>query len=249
MELPASVAIPYQGKNLAYLEDRGITAEVAQYFGLRLCMKGYFRFQGLDGQEKFQPYHQRVIIPVRDLEGNLVTFQGRDITGTSPMKYLFPPGLAATSTLLYNGQNVRNTHQVVICEGVFDVIAVKMAFDADPALRDVVPIATFGKHLSEPQEAQLLELKARGVTEITMMWDAEKEALKAAILTGLRLRAVGFSVRLAILPPGKDPNEVPPEVVRMRYRMAQVLDRSSATRIGMLAAGMKSPSEIVIPRV
>jgi DNA primase len=95
-------------------------------------------------------YNRRVLIPIYDLDGKLVSFQGRDITGTAEKKYLFPPGYArATGEHLYNGHNViGRPSDVVVGEGAFDVIAIKVAFDADPTLRDVVPVGTFGKHLS-----------------------------------------------------------------------------------------------------
>lgn len=222
IKLPYSLPIPISGRNLAYLEQRGITKEVAEYFHLRFCHRGLLSYQDKYGNTKYQDFGMRVIIPVFDLDGKLSTFQARDVTGTAEKKYLFPNGFASTGSLLYNGHNVHNTHRILVGEGVFDVAAMKIAMDTDPDLRDVVPIGTFGKHLSfghaDSQLAKFIELQKRGVREVTMMWDGEVKATDDMIKAGEMLKGIGFSVRIAMLPDGKDPNEVPAsEVVRAFY--------------------------------
>lgn len=233
LALPKSVALPVNGRNLRYLQNRGIFGDVARYFGLRYCHQGKFDKQS---------YDRRVIIPVFDLDGNMVSFQGRDITGTSERKYLFPAGFASTGAHLYNGHNVHHTKRIVVGEGVFDVIALKCALDRDPQLRDVIPVGTFGKHMShgdaDSQQAKFLELKARGVEQVTFMWDSEPAALKAAIEAGNRLKSFGLVVRIALLPPGKDPNECDAETVCKTYWSADVLTNAIATKMRLkLGAG------------
>jgi DNA primase len=232
--LPASVPLPHEGRNLKYLTNRGITPEMARYFHLRYCISGVFPYFD-DGRLRQMDFSDRVLIPVFDLNGTMVNFQGRDTTGQRQPKYLFPPGLSATGNHLLNGQNVVATKKVVVGEGAFDVIALKMALDEDVALRDVVPIGTFGKHLSygpgDTQEAKFLELKRRGVEDIVFMWDGEEAATRAAIEAGLRLKGLGFSVRVALLPANKDPNEVPGDVVRKCYYEAASLTMQSAVQI------------------
>jgi len=231
-ELPPSYALPVHGKNAAYLENRGINGELAKYFHMRLCVRGFFRIKpGPNEDWLFQDYSNRIILPVYDLDGTLVTFQGRDILGTQEPKYLFPPALPGSGTFLYNGLNVIDTKRIVAGEGVFDVAAIKIAFDQDPALRDVVPIGTFGKHLSDaPENSQmtrLMELRKRGVEEITFMWDGEVEATDAAIEAGDLCRQLGFRVRIGMLPPLKDPNEVAPQVTRDAFYQARPLTGAS----------------------
>lgn len=233
VKLPFSYEIPIKGKNLKYLENRGITIEMCEYFKLRYCHKGYYEYTNYDGLDKRMFFDSRIVIPIYDIDGTLVTFQGRDITGTSDRKYLFPPGLPSTGEHLYNSMNVHNTHRIVIGEGVFDVIAIKMALDEDVSLRDVVPIGSFGKHLSVNQYSKFSDLKARGVTEVTLMWDGEKQATDDAVKAGMKLVGMGFKVRIAMLPAGKDPNEVLPEVVRDAYYKAIPLTKQSAVRIMM----------------
>lgn len=234
--LPENYPIPIAGKNLKYLTNRGIGADLARYFKLSYCLKGFFRYRS-EGNWRFMDFSRRILIPVYDLDGNLVTFQGRDITGTAEKKYLFPPGLLGSGRFLYNGFNVQNTTRVVVGEGAFDVIAMKKAFDDEPDLRDVVPVGTFGKHLSygpgDTQQGEFLKLRDRGVQSVTLMWDGEVQATDDAITAGIKLQELGFSVRIAMLPKDKDPNEVPPSVVIRAYYDAVPLTRVGAVSIMM----------------
>jgi DNA primase len=225
IELPKSIELPKDGKNAKYLIDRGITPEITQYFGLRLCIKGWYKYTK-DSTDTFQAYHNRIIIPIYDLDGTLVNFQGRDITGTSDRRYQFPPGLAGTGHFLYNGQNAWGAQRIVLNEGAFDVMATKMALDEDVELRSIVPVGTFGKHLSDGddgQVARLMKLKRAGLSRITFMWDCD--ALSEAAKTAVALSALGFMCDIAVLP-GKDPNELPASEVRRALLMAEKVRNS-----------------------
>ncbi len=243
LKLPESYPLPFDGRNITYLENRGITSDIAAYFNLRYCHEGWFNYE-LDGQRKGMKFDQRVLIPVFDLYGELVNFQGRDVTGLAERKYQFPPGLSSTGTQLLNGHKVHDTKRVLIAEGFFDVAASKMALDEDPATRDVIPIGTFGKELSwgqgESQQSKLLVLKARGVTDLTFMWDGEILATNAAVKAGLRAKGLGFNVSIAMLPKDKDPNEVPASVVRECFANAIPLSQLSAITILMKRRSMNT---------
>lgn len=226
--LPYSLELPTEdGLNLQYLEQRGITAEYSRYFGLSYCEFGWWQFEE-DGEKKRQPFDNRVIIPVYDLDGKLMTFQGRDVTGASQRKYLFPKMLPGTGRFLLNGQNVHATQEVAMGEGFFDVAAMKIAFDGEVSLRHVVAVGSFGKHLSygamdgNDQLGRFNQLKARGVRQVTIMWDGEENALTAALNAAKLLTGIGLVVKIALLPAGKDPNEVLPEVVVRSYQDAKV---------------------------
>jgi DNA primase len=228
--LPESFELPTPaGENLVYLEKRGFTSEIARYFHLRYCIHGKHDFTRPDGTKGYQKFDGRVIIPVFDLDGKFVTFQGRDTTGLAgDKKYLFASGLPGTGRYLLNGQSVGRARRVCMAEGIFDVAAMKMAFDEESELRDVVPLGSFGKHLSygdlhgNDQVGQFRQLKAAGLEEVTIMWDGEWKALIAALDAAELLRQVGLRVRIAILPAGRDPNEVLPEVVRKAFWEATV---------------------------
>lgn len=235
LALPASLPMPHMGRNLKYLDNRGITGDIAGYFGLRFSHRGRFDYLDDDGHPVTQDYSNRIIIPIFDLAGQLVSFQGRDITGTSEKKYLFPPGFASTGTHLYNGHNAIGAKRIAIGEGVFDVAAIKIALDGEMALRDVVPIGTFGKHLSHGDEdsqlAKLMALKTQGLEEVTFLWDGEPAAINAAIESALLLHTVGLRARIGILPEGKDPNEIPADVLRQVFYKARVVNPTTATQM------------------
>lgn len=233
--LPESIALPHKGRNLKYLDNRGINGTMAAYFGLRFCQSGQFRSRDEYGRWIAQDYSKRIIIPIYDFAGELVSFQGRDITGEAEKKYLFPPGFASTGSVLYNGQNALGAEKIVIGEGVFDVAATKIALDEDMNLRDVVPVGSFGKHLSSGDEAsqlaRVLELREKGLKQVTIMWDGEERAIQDAIAAGLMLHKCGIVTRIAILPKDKDPNEVPAAVVRAAYYRAEVVNPMIAARL------------------
>lgn len=236
--LPESIALPHADRNLRYLDQRGITGDIAAYFGLRFSQRGKFDYLDENGRPMSQDYANRVIIPVYDLAGDLVSFQGRDITGSADKKYLFPPGFASTGTHLYNGHNAIGAEHIVIGEGVFDVAAIKIALDEDVGLREVIPVGSFGKHLSHDSEnsqfGKLMALKALGLVIITIMWDGEAKALQDAIAAGMLLRQVGFMVRIALLPKDKDPNEVPAAVVREAFYKAVPLTPATAVQLRLM---------------
>lgn len=238
VRLPYSLELPTEdGSNLQYLEQRGITADYAKYFALRYCEFGWWEFEE-EGEKKRHPFDNRVIIPVYDLDGQLVTFQGRSLAppltqeqkelGLTERKYLFPKMLPGTGRFLLNGQNVHATAEVAMGEGFFDVAAMKIAFDSEVALRHVIPVGSFGKHLSygamdgNDQLGRFGKLKARGVKQVTIIWDGEEMALVSALNAAKLLAGIGLAVKIALLPAGKDPNEVLPEVVVRAYQDAKV---------------------------
>lgn len=222
--LPVSDAIPDETQgNLDYLEQRGISAEIAKYFALRNCSFGWWRFKDDQGEWKMQNFSNRIIVPVCDLDGSLKTFQGRDTTGTSDRKYLFPKELPGTGRYILNGHNCMASSSACMGEGFFDVAAIKIAFDQDVQLRDVTALGSFGKHLSygdptgDDQLGRFHALKMRGLKTLTIMWDGEVNALKAALDAAKKITSIGIAVKIALLPYEKDPNEITAEAVRSAY--------------------------------
>lgn len=235
--IPESIALPHNGRNLAYLDNRNIVGDYSAYFGLRFSLRGGFKYINHHGKPAIQSYANRVIIPVFDMQGDLVSFQGRDTTGTADLKYLFPPGYASTGAHLYNGQNAIGAKRIVIGEGAFDVIATKIAIDGDMGLRDIVPVGTFGKSLSfgdeDSQMAKLMYLREKGLQEVIFLWDGEPKTILAAVEAALRVRGLGLQARVAILPLDMDPNEVPVEVVQQSIWKSTVITAQTAIAIKM----------------
>ncbi|MCG5512878.1 toprim domain-containing protein [Ectothiorhodospira shaposhnikovii] len=236
LKLPDSMPLPINGRNLRYLEERRISLDLARHFHLRYSHDGGFFYKDPSGKWRRQDYSKRIIIPVFNLDAELVSFQGRDITGAATNKYLFPPGYAAAGRYLFDAHNVRGSKSVVIGEGVFDVMAIRSALDEECSLREVGAIGTFGKHLSDEQLMMLLTLKERGLEEVVFMWDGEPRAIQDACETAQRVSKLGLRCRIAILPPGKDPNEVAPSVVREAYWTAKVATLETLVKLKMTFA-------------
>lgn len=247
LELPSKLMpIPGpNGQNIRYLAQRGITVETAQHFHLTFCRGGWWGYKLDDGTEKWVSYDKRLIIPITDLDGTLVSFQGRDMTGTQEPKYLFPAGYAVAGSHLLNAQNFQDgehTH-AIINEGAFDVAATHQALQ-HPDCRGMLAVGTFGMHLSSGPGGQLEKfgiLHERGLRTATFMWDGEGKALEGAVKAGLQLAGqTGLQVRIAQLPDGKDPNEVTPDVVRQAIFRATALNRINAVRLLHAAMLMKA---------
>lgn len=237
--LPESIPLPTDdGQNLDYLVNRGIDNETTAYFHLRYCVVGgWLSVDPETKRARIQDFSDRLIIPVYDLDGELRVFQGRDLSGAADQKYLFPKGLPGTGRYLLNGHNAVRAKRVVVGEGAFDVMALKIALEADIELRDVVPIGTFGKHLSagrvdgEDQLNRFYELRQYGLEEVTIMWDGQRSALQQALVACRQLVGIGLSARVALLPQDCDPNEVSAETVRAAYRGARRYSRTLETQL------------------
>ena len=231
--LPESIPLPDRaGNNAKYLEERGITAKYAKRFNLRICRYGSHVYK--KGEEEWsQRFDDRIIIPIFDLEGELVTFQGRDITGESDRKYLFPAKLPATGRYLYNGHEAKALHakELIMNEGAFDVIPTAIACDVFPELRRVVPVGSFGKHLTDSKtgvsqvDALRTLRRTAGLESVTIMWDGEVNALVSALDASKVIQGLGLKAKIALLPAGCDPNEVDASVIRDAFMKAKPYSR------------------------
>lgn len=225
VKIPKSVPLPYNGSVGKYLSARGFQPKTADFFGWRYSQRGVYGYKNNE-ELKFQSYAKRVIFPILDLNGDLATFQGRDVTEKEEKKYLFPPGLPGTSLYLYNGHNAIGSKELVVNEGVLDVAATFQAFEIDPLLNSIPVVGTFGKTLSHgrkdglDQLGALLTLKSKGLETVTFMWDSDKKAILDAINAAFLLVRHGLKTRVAVLPDGKDPNEAKDVEVRTAYRNA-----------------------------
>lgn len=196
-----------------YLTRRGVTADVAEYFSLHFSESGKWTYMDPRGFQLSQDYSQRILIPIFDLDGEMVSFQGRDVTGAAEQRYLFPPGFASAGAYLYNAFNLREGQDTaVVCEGVFDVIQTKRALDADPRTQNLLAIGTFGMHLSsgnpsgDDQLGRLRKLKHdHGLKQLIFLWDGERKAAAAAVEASLKCAEVGISASVALVADGRDP--------------------------------------------
>ena len=104
----------------------------------------------------------RVIVPVHDITGKAVSWQGRDITGRS-LRYLFPPGFKGAH-YLYNSWSIPvGADYLILCEGAFYAYGWWQ-----DGFKNVV--ASFGKKISEPQMDMIRYLKPKA---IFIAWDSD----------------------------------------------------------------------------
>ena len=144
--------MPEAKKALEYLSKRGITKQIIEEYSLGYSLKGYSEFQA-HFKADFTPsvmekagltvktekgdvvdrFRGRIMIPIKDTEGNIIAFGARAVEEGQNPKYLNSP-----DTLLYNKSRILyginyakdeiiKEDYVVIMEGYFDVISAQAA--------------------------------------------------------------------------------------------------------------------------
>ena len=130
---------------LDYLHNRGLSDDMIKEMNLGFCMKGQLLsvkdnsnsklnkedlkklgFFKDNGTETFQ---DRIMFPIKDEKGNIITFAGRTMKDEKP-KYLHTgeTSIFHKSELLYNFSDVKNlsyNDEIFIVEGYMDVIGAK----------------------------------------------------------------------------------------------------------------------------
>lgn len=145
---------------------------------------------------------RRVILPLR-VDGALRAYYGRSIDPRcpKPLKGLYPRGKGALTGLLGGWDLRTGAGTVVLTEGRFDEIYVRRHLPPDlPA--DV--LAVLGGQLPLDRVTLL-----RGYREVIVLGDGDAggAALAAAVLRRLKWSAAVYAPEL---PPGLDPDELPP---------------------------------------
>ncbi len=150
---------------------------------------------------RYDRFRGRVMFPIFDLRGDPVGFGARLLAGEGP-KYLNSPEtqIYRKSNLLY-GLNWAKSEMVrqgvaVVVEGYTDVIAVHQA--------DVPAVATCGTAFGEGH----LDLLRRFTERVVLAFDADEAGVGAA-LRGFEHSVPGdLDLRVAPLPPGRDPGDL-----------------------------------------
>lgn len=159
----------------------------------------------VEEKEPYDRFRNRLMVPIRDPRGRTIAFGGR-ILGPGEPKYLNSPDtfLFDKGRVLFNLDRAapasRQSGRIVVVEGYFDVIALDEA-----GIREAV--APMGTALTEAQ----LELLWRMADEPILCFDGDSAGLKAAQRAAHRaipaLRP-GKQLRIALLPGGKDPDDL-----------------------------------------
>ena len=145
-----------------YLASRNITKEMIEHFSLQYAIKN-LNIKFPNGEERQYKTKYRIVIPIFDLHGGMISWQARDTTGHAKNKYLFPPEFKSAE-YLYNASGIPESPEyLIISEGVFDVFGWWRA-----GFRNVV--ATFGKKISEYQIDLIKKINPK---VIFIAWDAD----------------------------------------------------------------------------
>ncbi len=211
----------------AYLARRGLSRAALERFGLgyapgdRRALTEHLRGMGAperalvdaglsiapeDGGPAFDRFRDRVMFPIRDAQGVCIAFGGRAMGDGAKAKYLNSPQtpLFDKSRTLYNLGPAREAAgkagALIAAEGYMDVIALSEAGFAHA-------VAPLGTAVTAPQ----LEMMWRMADEPVLALDGDKAGLDAALRVvdaALPLLKPGKSLRFALLPEGRDPDDL-----------------------------------------
>lgn len=158
------------------------------------------------GGKPYDTFRGRIMFPIRDARGRAIAFGGRAMDPNDNAKYLNSPetDLFDKGRSLYNHGPAREAAgkgaPLIVAEGYMDVIALSEAgFGAT--------VAPLGTAITEDQ----LRLLWRIAPEPIIALDGDKAGLRAAmrvIDNALPLLEAGQSLRFAIMPEGKDPDDL-----------------------------------------
>lgn len=158
------------------------------------------------GGKPYDTFRGRIIFPIRDARGRAIAFGGRAMDPNDNAKYLNSPEteLFDKGRSLYNHGPARTAagkgHPLIVAEGYMDVIALASAgFEA--------AVAPLGTAITETQLQMLWRISPEPIIAL----DGDAAGLGAAmrlIDLALPLLAAGQSLRFAIMPQGKDPDDL-----------------------------------------
>ncbi len=165
----------------------------------------------------YDTLRDRITIPIHDQHGTVIAFAGRDLAGKPDTpKYLNTPTTQLyqkTSTLYginHAQPRIRETRHAHIVEGYLDVIAAHRN-----GLTDT--IATGGVAYT-PQHHQ--QLQQHGTRRITALYDGDPAGQTNAQKIIDTARQHGTPAANAHLPPGQDPDSLPPQQLLRRIQQA-----------------------------
>ena len=207
---------------LDYLTGRGLTVKTIKHFGLgaapdswdalihHLKEKGYTESDMLAanviGKSSrggiYDRFRKRVMFPIINIRGNIVAFSGRAMPGEDKQggKYVntsdTPVYKKSENLFGINFAKSVCSERVILVEGNMDVISLHQAgFE-----NTVAPLGT----AFTTEQANLL---SRYTKEIVLMLDADAAGQKAVRRASGLLENTGLSVRVVVVPDGKDPDE------------------------------------------
>jgi DNA primase len=169
-------------------------------FGLELLVKSGL-VSRRDTGETLDRFRNRLMIPICRDSGAIIAFGGRAMDADQQPKYLNSPetpiytkGRTLYGLHLSKGA-IRQAGYAILVEGYFDLAQLLQAGVG-------AVVASSGTALT-PQQGQLLR---RFTSKIVLSFDPDAAGQGAAVRSCEMLVAEGFSVNVALLPPGQDPD-------------------------------------------
>ena len=214
-------------KARAYLRDRGLSGRTIAAFRLgyspdsRSALKEHLASRGVDKEQieacglvvhgpeiavSYDRFRDRIMFPILSSRERVIAFGGRALAPGAPAKYLNSneTELFHKGNVLYNFARARRAcgqdGTVIVVEGYMDVIALAQA-----GVENVV--APLGTALTENQ----LRLLWRVTPQPVVCFDGDEAGQRAANRTvdlALPQIGAGRSLRIAVLPAGKDPDDL-----------------------------------------
>jgi DNA primase len=215
------------GPARTYLTKRGLKPDALERFGIGFAPDGW---QGLwdhltakgvteelilaaglakpssTGKRPYDVFRHRIMFPIRDARGRCIAFGGRAMDPNDNAKYLNSPDteLFDKGRNLYNFAAAREAagkgKPLIVAEGYMDVIALSEAgFTA--------AVAPLGTAVTDTQ----LQLMWRIAPEPIIALDGDAAGIRAAMRVidlALPLLEAGQSLRFAVMPEGKDPDDL-----------------------------------------
>ncbi|WP_026765364.1 DNA primase [Selenomonas ruminantium] len=206
----------------AYFASRAISAETIEEFKLgfaphawdklstaflkrgvkqEFLLSGGLAAERQNGDGIYDRFRNRIMIPIADERGRVVGFGGRVLDDSTP-KYLNTP-----ETVLFNkrrilfgldraGRAIKQAGYAIVVEGYMDAISVFSA-----GVRNVV--ASLGTAFT----AEHCKLLLRYASAIYFCYDSDDAGQKATIRALSIVQGTGATVRVIVVPDGKDPDE------------------------------------------
>ncbi len=207
---------------LAYIKERGIYESSVEKFGIGYAPDSkatinYINSQMLnmseavemgvvgyndDNRTTYARFIERITFPIHSVNGTVVGFGGRTITGHQA-KYINSPETQFfnKSRLLYAyhhaKQDIYKHHEIIITEGYLDVIMLHQAGFTNA-------VATLGTALT----VEHLPLLRKGEAKVIMAYDGDSAGRAAALKAAKLLSASGFDGGVVIFEGGQDPADM-----------------------------------------
>ncbi|MBU2983609.1 DNA primase [Lentibacter algarum] len=210
-----------------YIEGRKLKPETVERFEIGFAPEGWqnlwehLRGKGVEeelileaglakasqkGGKPYDTFRNRIMFPIRDVRGRCIAFGGRAMDPSDNAKYLNSPEtpLFDKSRTLYNHAPAREAagkgEPLIVAEGYMDVIALSEAGLA-------ATVAPLGTAVTEHQ----VQMLWRVADEPVIALDGDTAGLRAAMRVidiALPLLQAGKSLRFAMMPEGKDPDDL-----------------------------------------